>query len=86
MKLDLFASLLVIIMIATVTALGVSHRRVSERNEILKAKVDSLTTEVKNLNISLDESTNIALSLADRLNRLYEIDKEAHKKLFIEAN
>lgn len=83
---DLFASLLVIVMFAIVTVLSISHQKTRLENKTLRSKVDSLTTEVLNLNVSLDESTNIAMSLSDRLNKLYEIDKDTHRKLFIEAD
>lgn len=82
----IFASSLLVIFIVLLTTLGIQYHNETVKNDILRQKVDSLSVEVINLNVSLDESTNISISLADRLSRLYEIDKEAHRKLFSETD
>lgn len=82
----IFASALLVIFIALLSMLGIQYHNETVKNDILRQKVDSLSIEVINLNVSLDESTNISISLADRLSRLYEIDKEAHRKLFSETD
>lgn len=82
----IFASALLVIFISLLSMLGIQYHNETVKNDILRQKVDSLTKEVTNLNVSLDESTSIALSLADRMSKLYEIDKEAHRKLFSETD
>lgn len=82
----LFVSCLAIILLVMISFIGVEHNKVSTENDILRHRVDSLKVEVTNLNVSLDESTGIAMSLAERMSRLYEIDKETHRKLFSETD
>jgi hypothetical protein len=65
---------------------GVQYNYVSIENQQLRQRVDSLTAQCYKKDTTIDEATSIALSLSDRMGKLYEMDPETHKKLFSEAD
>lgn len=82
----LFASILSIVIMILASFVGVQYNKVSIENQQLRQRVDSLTVQCYNKDTTIDEATSIALSLSDRMGRLYEMDPETHKKLFSEAD
>ena len=81
-----FASVLLVILLLIMTMVGIQYHNQTVQNDLLRQKVDSLSVECKRLNVSLDEATSIALSLSDRMGKLYEMDPATHKKLFSETD
>ena len=81
-----FASILSIVIMILASFVGVQYHNVSVENDILLQKVDSLRAECYKKDTTIDEATSIALSLSDRMGKLYEIDPKTHKKLFSEAD
>jgi hypothetical protein len=51
---------------------------------VLEQTVDSLTHECIVKDTAIDEATQIAIQLSDRLNILYERHPQIHKELFLE--
>jgi hypothetical protein len=82
----LFASILSIVIMILASFVGVQYNKVSIENQQLRQRVDSLTVQCYKKDTTIDEATSIALSLSDRMGRLYEMDPETHKKLFSEAD
>lgn len=82
----LFASLLSIVIMILASFVGVQYNNVSIENDQLRQRVDSLMVQCQKKDVSLDEATSIALSLSDRMGKLYEMDPVTHKKLFSEAD
>lgn len=82
----IFASVLTVIIMFLATLVGIQYNRESIQNEQLRQRVDSLTAECHKKDLSLDEATSIAMSLSDRMGKLYEIDSVTHRKLFSEAD
>lgn len=82
----LFASILSIVIMILASFVGVQYNYVSIENQQLRQRVDSLTAQCYKKDTTIDEATSIALSLSDRMGRLYEMDPETHKKLFSEAD
>ena len=82
----LFASILSIVIMILASFVGVQYNYVSIENQQLRHKIDSLTVQCYKKDTTIDEATSIALSLSDRMGRLYEMDPETHKKLFSEAD
>jgi uncharacterized membrane protein len=82
----LFASILSIVIMILASFVGVQYNYVSIENQQLRQRVDSLTVQCYKKDTTIDEATSIALSLSDRMGKLYEMDPETHKKLFSEAD
>jgi DNA-binding transcriptional regulator YbjK len=82
----LFASILSIVIMILASFVGVQYNYVSIENQQLRQRVDSLTAQCYKKDTTIDEATSIALSLSDRMGRLYEMYPETHKKLFSEAD
>jgi uncharacterized membrane protein len=82
----LFASILSIVIMILASFVGVQYNYVRVENNQLRTKVDSLTIQCTQKDSAIDEATSIALSLSDRMGKLYEIDPKTHKKLFSEAD
>jgi sensor domain CHASE-containing protein len=82
----LFASILSIVIMILASFVGVQYNYVSIENQQLRQRVDSLTAQCYKKDTTIDEATSIALSLSDRMGKLYEMDPETHKKLFSEAD
>jgi hypothetical protein len=83
---SVFASLLSIIILILASIVGVQYQKASVENDNLRQRVDSLMIQCQKKDVSLDEATGIALSLSDRMGKLYEMDPETHKKLFSETD
>ena len=81
-----FSSALSLILIIIIGFLGVEQYNTRVENELLKQQVDSLRSECNTINSLYSEATHMAIQLSDRINRLYEIDSAAHKKLFSETD
>jgi hypothetical protein len=81
-----FSSLLSIVIIALASIVGVRYKSVKIENDLLKKQVDSLMVQCYKKDTIIDEATSIALSLSDRMGKLYEIDPVTHKKLFSETD
>jgi uncharacterized membrane protein len=82
----LFASILSIVIMILASFVGVQYNYVSIENKQLRQRVDSLTIQCYKKDTTIDEATSIALSLSDRMGKLYDMDPETHKKLFSEAD
>jgi hypothetical protein len=82
----LFASILSIVIMILASFVGVQYNYVSIENKHLRQTVDSLKVQCYKKDTAIDEATSIALSLSDRMGRLYEMDPKTHKKLFSEAD
>lgn len=82
----LFASILSIIIMILASFVGVQYNNVRVENEHLRQRVDSLKIQCIQKDSTIDEATSIALSLSDRMGKLYEMDPKTHKKLFSEAD
>jgi sensor domain CHASE-containing protein len=81
-----FAVVLCIVIMILTIPIGIQYNNVRVENEHLRQRVDSLTAQCYRKDTTIDEATSIALSLSDRMGRLYEMDPETHKKLFSEAD
>ena len=62
--------------------IGNDLTRLEVENSELRMKVDSLTGECRSKDSAVSDATGIALDLSERINILYEKDKEAHAKMF----
>lgn len=82
----LFASILSIIIMILASFVGIQYNQVSIENQQLRQRVDSLKVQCYSKDSTIDEATSIALSLSERMGRLYEMDAKTHKKLFSETN
>lgn len=82
----LFASLLSIAIFILASFVGVQYNYVKIENDKLRHTVDSLMVQCYKKDTTIDEATSIALSLSDRMGKLYEIDPVTHRKLFSEAD
>jgi hypothetical protein len=82
----LFASILSSIMMILASFVGIQYNKVSIENQQLRQRVDSLKVQCYSKDSTIDEATSIALSLSERMGRLYEMDAKTHKKLFSEAD
>jgi hypothetical protein len=82
----LFASILSIVIMILASLVGVQYNYVSIENQQLRQTVDSLKVQCYKKDTTIDEATGIALSLSERMGRLYEMDPKTHKKLFSETN
>lgn len=81
-----FATVLCMIIMILASAVGVQYHNVGVENDILRQRVDSLKFECYKKDETINETTSIALSLSERVGKLYEIDPVTHKKLFNEAD
>jgi len=81
-----FATVLCMIIMILASLVGVQYHNVGIENDILRQRVDSLRSECYKKDSTIDEATGIALSLSERMGRLYEMDPKTHKKLFSETN
>lgn len=82
----IFSSILCMVIMILTIPVGVRYHNVVIENEILTQRVDSLKVECQKKDVSIDDATSIALSLSERIGKLYEIDPVTHKKLFNEAD
>jgi len=82
----LFASILSIVIMTLASLVGVQYNKVRIENEMLMKQVDSLVVQCHKKDTTIDEATHIALSLSDRMGKLYDIDPVTHKKLFSETD
>lgn len=62
--------------------IGNDLTRLEVENSELRMKIDSLTSECIVKDSAVSHATGIALDLSERINVLYEKDKEAHAKMF----
>ena len=81
-----FASLLSVIIMTLASLVGIQYNNARVENDQLRQRVDSLMVQCHKKDVSLDEATSIALSLSDRMGKLYEMDPATHKKLFSETD
>lgn len=81
-----FAVILCIIIMILTVPIGVQYQNLSIENQHLRQTVDSLKVQCYKKDTTIDEATGIALSLSERMGRLYEMDPKTHKKLFSETN
>lgn len=82
----LFATLLSIVIMILASFVGVQYNNAKVENDQLRQRVDSLMVQCYKKDTTIDEATSIALSLSDRMGKLYEIDPVTHRKLFSEAD
>jgi len=62
--------------------IGNDLNRLEIENSELRMQVDSLVAECDLKDSAVESATGIALDLSERINKLYEKDKEAHAKMF----
>lgn len=62
--------------------IGNDLNRLEIENSELRMRVDSLVAECDLKDSAVENATGIALDLSERINNLYENDKEAHAKMF----
>lgn len=81
-----FAVVLCIVIMILTIPIGIQYNNLRVENEHLRQRVDSLKIQCTQKDSAIDEATSIALSLSDRMGKLYEMDPKTHKKLFSEAD
>jgi hypothetical protein len=82
----LFASILSVVIMVLASLVGIQYNKVSTENQQLMHRIDSLTAQCYKKDTAIDDATSIALSLSDRMGKLYDMNPETHKKLFSEAD
>lgn len=82
----LLVTILIVLVMLVFTFFATDYNYVTIENERLTQRVDSLMNECYKKDVSIDEATSIALSLSERVGKLYEIDSVTHKKLFSETD
>ena len=80
-KTNIFMASMIIFIIVLLTVQNTTYSKYKNENIALKAKLDSITTQLKKNEILLDESYNFNEALTDALIKLYDPNNPLHQKI-----
>jgi len=83
-KTNIFMASMIIFIIVLLTVQNTTYSKYKKENIVLKAKLDSVTTQLRKNEILLDESYNFNEALTDAVIKLYDPNNPVHQKIMSE--